>query len=43
MKHTPIKITRDARNGQFKPQPWGTRHPNISERETIYKPSPKKG
>jgi hypothetical protein len=43
VKHQPIRITRDSRTGQFKPEEWGNKHPRISEHEIVYKPSPKKG
>jgi hypothetical protein len=43
MKHIPKDVTRDARNGQFKPEAWGIKHPNISVRETVWTPSPKRG
>lgn len=42
-KHTPKVIYRDSRDGQFVPKPWADKHPNTSEREIVYTPSPKKG
>jgi len=43
MKDTPKVIYRDSRDGQFVPKTWAQKHPAISEREIVYRPSPKRG
>lgn len=43
MKHVPVKITRDSQTGRFVPYEYAVRRPATTERETIYRPSPKKG
>jgi len=42
-KHTPKVVYRDSRDGQFVPKPWAVQHPQITEREIVYTPSPRKG
>jgi len=41
--HTPKVIYRDSRDGTFAKPTWAKQHPNISEREIVYTPSPKTG
>ncbi len=43
MKHTPVHVVRDSRTGQFRPAQDAKRYPSTTERETVYRPSPKKG
>jgi hypothetical protein len=44
MKHTPIKIYRDSKTGQIISQKTAERRNRSTwERETVYRPSPKKG
>lgn len=43
MKHTPVHIYRDSRTGRIVPREYAMRHPAKTERETVYRPSPKRG
>ena len=44
MKHTAVKVIRDSKTGQFKsPESAKRTDPAKWERETVYRPSPKKG
>jgi hypothetical protein len=43
MKHTPVVVYRNSKNGQITTQQYAVRHPATTERETVYRPSPKKG
>jgi hypothetical protein len=44
MKHTPVKIYRDSKTGKIISRRAAERKsPSTWERETVYKPSPKKG
>jgi hypothetical protein len=43
MKHTPIVFYRDSKTGQRVTQQYANRHPSTTEREIVYRPSPKKG
>jgi hypothetical protein len=44
MKHTPVKVNRDSRTGQFiSDRTASQKNPSKWERETVYRPSPKRG
>lgn len=43
MKHTPIVIHRNSKNGQTVTPQYAAKHPATTEREVVYRPSPKKG
>ncbi len=44
MKHTPVKILRDSKTGRIISRRTASRKsPSTWERETVYKPTPKKG
>jgi hypothetical protein len=43
MKHTPVHVYRDSKTGQFIPERTAVRRPATTERETVYRPSPKRG
>ncbi len=43
-KHTPVKIYRDSKTGQIISRETAERrNPATWERETVYRPSPKRG
>jgi hypothetical protein len=43
MKHTPIVVYRNSVNGRIVTENYADRHPRTTEREIVYRPSPKKG
>ena len=43
MKHTPVVIYRNSKTGEITTQRYADRHPASTEREVVYRPSPKKG
>jgi hypothetical protein len=43
IKHTPIHVVRDSITGRFVPPSTAVRRPATTERETVYRPSPKRG
>jgi hypothetical protein len=43
MKHTPVVIYRNSKTGEITTQQYAVRHPATTEREVVYRPSPKKG
>jgi hypothetical protein len=43
MKHTPVVIYRKSTNGQITTPQYAKTHPATTEREIVYRPSPKRG
>ncbi len=43
MKHTPVVIYRNAITGRIVPPRYAANHPRTTEREIVYRPSPKRG
>lgn len=43
MKHTPIVIYRNSITGRIVTPQYGHNHPRTTEREIVYRPSPKRG
>jgi hypothetical protein len=43
MKHTPIVVYRNSVNGRMTTERYADKHPRTTEREIVYRPSPKKG
>jgi hypothetical protein len=43
MKHTPIVVHRNSVTGRMVTPRYAANHPRTTEREIVYRPSPKKG
>jgi hypothetical protein len=43
MKHTPVVIYRKANDGRITTEQYAKKYPATTEREVVYRPSPKKG
>lgn len=43
LKHTPIVVYRNSITGRIVTEQYADRHPRTTEREIVYRPSPKKG
>ena len=43
MKHTRLHIYRSSKTGQIVTESFAKKHPATTERETVYRPSPKRG
>ena len=43
MKHTPVVIYRKSTDGRITTAEYATKHPAKTEREIVYRPSPKNG
>lgn len=43
MKHTPVVVYRNSKNGQITTPQYAQKHPSTTEREVVYRPSPKRG